>query len=611
MPPVQIMVLVSSDPPLVAPQDSPQRTVPIRIPSRHRRGLTIGQRILVRTDSKHKHARWIARIHGQDREREPEQALGVVCGKSLRLLRKGRQRLIPLKTQKAVPDGAIVDGAIVRAELHGRRHQQRAQLLSTVTHSDEKHVYAQMAIEQAAIPHTFSPAVTQEVSRLKALEHQPPRTDLRDLGFVTIDGADARDHDDAVWVEEGGDGAFTAWVAIADVAHYVRPGSALDREAQSRGNSTYFPDLMVPMLPEVLAQDLCSLREGQPRPVLAVEMTITPDGTVQAYRFVRGTIQSQGRLIYDSAHTHPLYPALQRLNGALEKARRLRGTLEISTPEPLIDQGQLSHRPHLEAHRVIENLMIAANVCAAKALDRLPEGKGTLYRCHPKPSALAVEEFLDGLNTLGIRARRGATPSETFKAALQGLEADQPLGIIAQELVMRAQNQACYQPNNIGHFGLQLTHYAHFTSPIRRYSDLVTHRALIEALGLGEGGAVLSLPALTEIGEAISATERRSMNAERACLRCWQAQHYQGHIGAEIDVFVTAVHRAGVFVRLDAMGTEAFVPLRTMPSQGRSAKPRQRSRASGEQGLGSAFTVKITEADPLTGGITAAWIGAG
>jgi ribonuclease R len=371
------------------------------------------------------------------------------------------------------------------------------------------------------------------------------RTDLRDLPLVTIDGSDARDFDDAVFAEADGDaknpGGYRILVAIADVAHYVRPGDALDTEARKRGNSVYFPDRVVPMLPEALSNGLCSLRPDEDRACLAVEMVIDARGQKVKHRFMRGLMRSSARLTYEQVQAaadggeagivpegiiEPLYGAYRLLLAA----RNERGALDLDLPERKVvlgDDGKVASiepRERLDSHRLIEEFMVLANVAAAETLEA--KRRPCMYRIHESPDPEKVEalkEYLQGLDlpfgTSGVI--RPKTFNELLAKVRGGIHET-----IVNELVLRSQSQAVYSPDNIGHFGLGLRRYAHFTSPIRRYSDLLVHRALIDAHGFGKDGlGEIEMESFNETAEHISMTERRAAAAERSAISRYVAAY--------------------------------------------------------------------------------------
>jgi ribonuclease R len=455
------------------------------------------------------------------------------------------------------------------------------------------------------------------------------REDLRALPLVTIDGADARDFDDAVWAEADSDpanrGGFRAIVAIADVAWYVRPGDALDRAAVARGNSVYLPDRVVPMLPEELSNGWCSLMPDEDRPCLAVAMTIDADGIVRSSRFMRAMMRSRARLTYDQVQAardgrpdevcKPLLePVIMPLYGAYEalaRARAARGVLELDLPERRVVIGadggveRVELRQRLDSHKLIEELMIAANVCAAETLEgrRQP----CLYRVHDQPSADKLDALRQFLETVGLKLPRAqVVRAKDFNLILSRV-AGRPEARVVNEVVLRSQAQAAYDPTNIGHFGLALRRYCHFTSPIRRYADLAVHRALIASLGLGAGGLVQDVPTLTRIGEHISATEQRAASAERDAIDRFTAAYLAERVGAVFTGRINGVTRFGLFVTLDDSGGDGLVPVRSLPEDYYVHDEIRHMLVGRRSGLafrlGDQVEVRLAEADPVTGGL--------
>src|SRR5208283_468197 len=396
-----------------------------------------------------------------------------------------------------------------------------------------------IALATHHIPHVFSPAALKEAESARPVRLAPPREDWRALPLVTMDPPDAKDHDDAVHAAPDPDpanaGGFIVTVAIADVAHYVPPGSALDREALERGNSVYFPDRVVPMLPERISNDLCSLRPHEDRPALAVRMVIGADGRKRSHTFHRVLIRSAARLHYEQAQLavsgrpdevtepivkkilDPLYAAYR----SVRRARDERGPLDLEIPERKIllksdgtvDRVIIPQR--LESHRLIEEFMILANVAAAETCERARVP--LIYRVHDEPAPEKINALREFLATLDISLpKAGALRPDAFNRILQRVKG-RDVERLVNEVVLRSQAQAEYSSENFGHFGLNLRRYAHFTSPIRRYADLVVHRALIRSQKLGAGGLAetTDVPALAEVAATISATERRAMKAER------------------------------------------------------------------------------------------------
>ncbi|MEO1407820.1 MAG: VacB/RNase II family 3'-5' exoribonuclease, partial [Pseudomonadota bacterium] len=414
-------------------------------------------------------------------------------------------------------------------------------------------------------------------------------------------------------------------VAIADVAAFVTEGSDLDREAIKRGNSTYFPDRVVPMLPEELSADACSLRENEPRACFAVEMEFDKAGTKRKHRFFRATMRSAAKLSYTEAQTaidggggpgeaflenvlQPIWDAY----AALTEARERRQPLDLDLPEKRVELGDdgrvkaIRQRERFDAHRLIEEFMIQANVCAAETL----EAKRTplIYRVHDQPSDAKLAALADFLQTLNIKWPRGEKPQTVRFNKLLGEAASGDSKDVITEMVLRSQAQAVYAPDNIGHFGLHLAKYAHFTSPIRRYSDLVVHRALIRALKLGPDGlSDTAISRMEETAEHLSATERRSMAAERDATDRYLAHFMADRVGAEFEGRVTGLNKAGLFVRLHESGADGLVPMSRLPDEYWVHDEKAQAlvaRGSGRRYvMGQDVSVRLEEATPLTGGL--------
>ncbi|MDO1558446.1 ribonuclease R [Brevundimonas sp. 2R-24] len=526
----------------------------------------------------------------------------------------------------------LKDGDLVLAEVgpQTRRYGPHAgRLLEVVGREDQPRAASLIAIHAHGVPTGFS-----EGAETEAREARPPtlkgREDLRDIPLVTIDPPDARDHDDAVYAEPDEDpknpGGWVVWVAIADVAAYVRDGSALDREAYVKGNSTYFPDRVEPMLPHALSSDLCSLRQGEERACMAVRMVFDKTGAKTGHRFVRGLMRSAAKLSYqqaqdavdgrpDDASGMVLERVLQPLWAAYRvmlEGRNRRSPLAIETMERQIrlnDEGEvvsITPRQSLEAHRLIEEMMIQANVCAAETLEK--RRTPLIYRVHDEPSQEKTFDLADFLATLGLPWAKGQ-PATTrrFNELLEKTRGG-PHGDIVNEVVLRSQMQAVYSPDNVGHFGLNLQRYAHFTSPIRRYADLVVHRALIRALGLGSDGlSDKQASQLEAVAEHITMTERRSMAAERDATDRYVAAFLEDRVGAEFEGRITGVTRFGLFVRLEETGADGLIPVSQLGEEYFTHDDKAHALVGSRSGLrwrlGRQVTVRLVEATPITGGL--------
>ncbi len=593
----------------------------------------MGDRLLVRFEQLETGERgWEARL---------VKRLGQSAHRVLGVIRKGQREiriepvdrrskdtlLIPPAAGADLRDGDLVMAEVGRAE--GRYGRHTGKVLEVVGREDDPRAASLIAIAAHGVPTGFSETVEAEAGAADAPTLKG-REDLRDIPFITIDPADARDHDDAVFAQRDEDpknpGGWIVWVAIADVAAYVRPGSALDREAREKGNSTYFPDRVEPMLPEVLSNGLCSLKQGENRACLAVRMVFDKDGRKLGHKFVRGLMRSQAKLAYEQAQAaidgQPddiagplmdsiLYP-LWNAYAAMLKGRLKRSPLAIESLERKIiigDDGQVASiepRKSLEAHRLIEEMMIQANVCAAETL----EARRTqlIYRVHETPSQEKIFALADFLGTIGKTWNKGEPPTTRRFNRLLDETRDTAHAEIVNEVVLRTQMQAHYSAENLGHFGLNLDRYAHFTSPIRRYADLIVHRALIRAQGLGPDGLTdREIAELAGIAEHITATERRSMAAERDAVDRYVAAFLEDRVGAAFSGRITGVTRFGLFVRLDETGADGLAPISNLGDEYFVHDDRAHALVGQRSGrrwpLGKAVEVRLIEATPITGGL--------
>jgi ribonuclease R len=531
--------------------------------------------------------------------------------------------------------GGAIDGELVVAEQlsAGRLGAPRARIVERLGPASDPGAVSLLAIAAHDIPTEFPAAAIAEAEA--ALPVSPAgRTDLRDIPLVTIDGSDARDFDDAVWAEPDSDpensGGWHLIVAIADVAWYVRPGDALDREAERRGNSVYFPDRVVPMLPEALSNELCSLKPGLDRACLAVHLWIDAAGRKRRHRFERAVMCSAARLTYEEAQAaqegriacvlpRESLAALYGAFAALAKARHSRGALELDLREDrvLLDAEKrpvaIMRAVRLDSHRLIEEFMILANVAAAEELEA--QRQPCMYRVHdaPDPEKVgALRVFLEETGIPGLVLAQGqALKPELFNRVLRRA-AGTPEAPLVNDLVLRCQAQAAYSPNNLGHFGLALRRYAHFTSPIRRYADLVVHRALIAGanaaghdFGLGALPAETGRDQLGAIGEHISATERRAAAAERTAMDRYRATLLARSIGSLFTASISGIADFGVFVTLIESGADGLVPISTLPSDFYERDGRAHrliGRASGRVfRLGDEVSARLIEADGIGG----------
>ncbi|QYF88158.1 ribonuclease R [Brevundimonas sp. PAMC22021] len=542
--------------------------------------------------------------------------------------RRSKDVLVVPKVQaEDLRDGDLVLAAIEKGD--HRYGPKRGKILETIGREDDPRAASLLAIHAHGVPTGFSETVEREAED-QALPTLKGREDLREVPFITIDPADARDHDDAVYAQRDDDpkneGGWIVWVAIADVAAYVRPGAALDREARAKGNSTYFPDRVEPMLPEVLSNGLCSLKAGENRACLAVRMVFDKDGRKTGHRFVRGLMRSHAKLSYEQAQeaidgetddvTGPimeaiLYP-LWNAYHAMLKGRERRSPLGINSAERRIrmtpegDIASIEPRVSLEAHRLIEEMMIQANVCAAETLEQ--KHTPLIYRVHEAPSQEKIFNLADFLSTLGLPWNKGEPgTTKRFNKLLDQMR-DSPHAEVVNEVVLRTQMQAIYSTENVGHFGLHLDRYAHFTSPIRRYSDLIVHRGLIRALKLGSDGLTdREVAEMAAIAEQVTMTERRSMAAERDAMDRYIAAFLEDRVGATFGGRITGVTRFGLFIRLDETGADGLVPVSSLGSEYFTHDDRAHALVGERSGqrftLGRRVEVKLVEATPVTGGL--------
>ncbi|MBZ0218734.1 MAG: ribonuclease R, partial [Fimbriimonadaceae bacterium] len=567
--------------------------------------------------------------------------IGVANDSTLGILRKKTDgSLFIEQIEKKAARDLVVDpkfpgdanpGDLVSVEIQksGKYGPLSARITKSHGPADSQRTVSRIAIVQHGIPYIFPEDVLREAEKAKpaAMEN---RVDLRDLSLITIDPADARDHDDAVFAEADTDknnpGGWVVTVAIADVAHYVTTGSALDREARLRGNSVYFPDLVVPMLPERISNDLCSLVAGADRPAMAIRMVFDAEGTKKSHKLIRIMMRSAAGLSYKQAQAaidgHPdevtaplLEPVLKPLWAAyraLHAARIKREPLELDLPERKIilnEDGTIERievPPRLDAHRLIEEYMIQANVAAAEILEQ--QNMSLLYRVHDSPSAAKLEALGEFLKSIAVSAPKvGNLRPSQFNWILDKVR-DTEFEDLTSQVVLRSQAQAEYLSTNYGHFGLNLHRYTHFTSPIRRYADLIVHRALISALKLGRDGlAERTIGELPDIAAEISDLERRAMKAERSTVDRLIAYHLAGQIGAQFKARISGVTKIGLFVELNETGADGFIPVSSLQNdyfhfdEARHALIGERT---GEMHrLGDAVDVRLVEARPVAGAL--------
>ena len=616
----------------------------LRVMEKGRKGaLGIGDRILARTEERGAgHA-----AHPMKKLQAGGEAIvGVLVadtglgGKPVIWLRPADKRA---RFDFAVSDvGDANVGDLVRAELSGRGPATKARVIDRIGDPFAPRSLSMIAIAKHEIPHVFAEETLDEAERAAKLPLTPDgREDLRDLPIVAIDPIDARDHDDAVWAipdeDEKNKGGYRAIVAIADVSYYVRPDGALDREARRRGNSVYFPDQVVPMLPETLSAGVCSLKAGEDRAAMACHLIVDKHGKVTSWRFTRALVRLRANIAYERAQAaydadapdegwdDDVLPALKALWACwalLAKARAARAPLDLDLPERQVrldEQGNIAEirvRERLDSMRLIEDYMIAANVAAAKALEA--KKSPVMYRIHEPPSREKLVSLKDYLETFEQSFTLGQviTPA-VFNRLIDGFSGDDRLPQL-MEAILRSQTQAYYGPANSGHFGLALGSYAHFTSPIRRYADLIVHRALVDSYRLEVPGKPKGLPertglgeadrkGLSRIGEAISALERRAMEAERETIDRYVAAYLATKVGEIVPARITGVQPFGFFATVDGLGGDGLVPVSTLGSErffyDEAARTLDSEHGRVSYSVGQRLELRLMDANPISGAL--------
>ncbi|OJU23254.1 MULTISPECIES: VacB/RNase II family 3'-5' exoribonuclease [unclassified Sphingomonas] len=591
----------------------------LRVRERKRGALGVGARILARTEEAGNG--WIAHPM-KALAPSSEQLIGVLRGEGDRLWLQGVEK----KERREFPvsdAGGAVAGDLVLAERAGRPPRFTARVVQKLGDPFAPRSFSLIAIHQFDIPDTFAEAALDEAVRVARQPLGEDREDLTHLPIVAIDPADARDHDDAVWAapddDPANDGGWQAIVAIADVSFYVRPGSALDREARSRGNSVYFPDCVVPMLPEILSADVCSLKHGEDRAALVCHLQVTKGGALKSWRFTRAVVRIAANIAYEDAQATidagagPMFEALEPLWAcwrALAAARDKREPLELDLPERRVvldEKGRImsvAPRERLDAHRLIEDYMVAANVAAARALE--VKKAPVMYRVHEPPAREKLVALKDYLETFGVPFALGQViKPATFNRIIERV-GDADFRPQVMEQVLRTQTQAYYAPANHGHFGLALGSYAHFTSPIRRYADLMVHRALVSAYGLGDGG-LNGDEDFERVGETISRLERRAMEAERDTIDRYVAAYLAERVGETVEARITGVANFGFFATVDGVGGDGLMPVRDLGGEYfrfDEAARRLVGETSGEEyALGQRLSLRLAEANPVSGAL--------
>ena len=630
LPEVAVLEISGQDPDgelLARPQHWESNEEPPQIVVVSEEALGTGERILARLSKTADgfEARVIKRLGAS-----AHHVLGVVrvSGQGVRIAPIDRKTRTEFSVDARDRAGAQNNELVLAEPIAGRAGGfPRARIVERIGSMDAPKAVSLIAIHAHGIPTDFPKEVLDQAAAAASADPRG-RTDLRAIPLVTIDPEDARDYDDAVWAgpDPENKGGHICLVAIADVAHYVTPASPLDREAYKRGNSVYFPDRVVPMLPERLSADLCSLKEGVDRPCLAVRMVFDANGKKRHHEFLRGVMRSAARLTYAqaqsafdgkpdavlSATARETLAALWKAYGALVKAREARDPLDLDLPERRIEFGadgkiaSIAFKERLESMRLIEEFMVLANVAAAETLEKARTP--LIYRVHEEPSKEKLFAFSDYLRTIGVNFAKGQVMKPgVFNRILENVK-DGPHEKVMNDVVLRTQAQAIYAPGNLGHFGLNLAKYAHYTSQIRRYADLIVHRALIRALKLGDGGLTdRETTRLGEIAEHISMTERRAMAAERDSTDRYVAAFMADRVGARFDARITGVTRFGLFVRLADTGAEGLLPARALGTEYFRHQERRHAlvgdRTGTVYGLGAIVAVRLAEAAPLTGGL--------
>ena len=594
--------------------------------------LAYGDRVLAKVsivqDEQYQYEGRIIRVL----KKTPKNTLGIYKetsegGRILPIEKSGREWSVKLSDALDAKDGELVEAE----QIKGKRASglYAARVINIVGDPSGPKAVSLIAIHQHGIPHQFPEDVLNE-SENSNFSVDAKREDLTKIPFVTIDPSDARDHDDAVYSHPDKDpsniGGHVLWVAIADVAHFVKPGSALDKEARKRGNSTYFADRVVPMLPDRLSGDLCSIHEGIERPCLAVCITIDKSGKKLKQTFHRANIKSVASLNYEEVqksvegtvnekvkpHFENVIKPLYECYFCLKKSKDCRQPLDLDLPErkvELFKNGRVKAvvlKERFDSHRLIEEFMILANVAAAEELSKARSE--FLYRVHEEPTPEKLNALREVAQSAGFNLAKGQVLQTSHLNDLLTKSKQSDLSELISMTTLRSMSQAYYSRENFGHFGLALKKYAHFTSPIRRYSDLITHRALISSLGLGcDGLKEMDSEKLEGTAKHISDTERRSMVAERDTTDRYLASYLSEKVGNEFEGKISGVAKFGFFVRLNESGAEGIVPVRTLGTDFYYYDDRTNTLRGSETGLiiglGQRATVRLKEVDPIAGGI--------
>jgi len=542
--------------------------------------------------------------------------------------KKARNEFRPVK----VPEGTEIDSLVefrASTSKRGGSYEKRAEILKIIGPANDPKAASLISLRQHGIPVGFDDDVLAEARKLELPKLDKYREDLRSIPLLTIDPVDAKDFDDAIFAKPDDDpknkGGWITWVAIADVAAFVQPGGALDKSARHKGNSVYLPDRVEPMLPEELSADLCSLRPNEDRACMAVRMRFRGDGSKLDHKFVRGIMRSHARLTYAQAQegfegdpgetAETVIDTLTDIFSAykaLRKARAQRAPLAIDLPERRVhvnDKGKVTKitiRERFDAHKLVEEFMVQANVAAAQAL--ADKNVTTIVRVHESPARERLQSLSDFLPAVGLKWSLGERVSTKRFNKLLEMAKEKDMAETVGMAVLRSQSQAYYGPDPKGHFGLSLSHYAHFTSPIRRYADLVVHRALIRTFNLGHDGTTeVEFSRLKETSEHISDTERRAMAAERDAKDRYVAAYLEKRVGSEFEARITGSAKAGLFITLDETGADGFIPARILGSDyfmfDEKSKSLVNTQTGGTYRFGRKVTVRLKEATPVTGGL--------
>jgi ribonuclease R len=588
-----------------------------------RSALGLNDRILARTEER---GGGHVALPMKKLARAAELMLGVVRQEGDRFwltpVEKKERRELPISDLKDAQAGDLV-----LCEPSGRPPRVTARVDAVLGDPFAPRSFSLIAIHKHNIRDVFKDEAIAEAKRVAKTPLGEDREDLTHLPIVAIDPADARDHDDAIWAQARDDkDGWDAIVAIADVSFYVRPGSELDREARARGNSVYFPDRVVPMLPEELSADICSLKEGRVRAAMACHLHIGPDGALKSWRFTRAKICVAANIAYEDAQAaidgtaglvdaqvvekslKPLWACWK----ALLAARNKRQPLELDIPERRVvldEKGRIlsvAARERLDAHRLVEDYMIAANVAAARALEA--KKAPVMYRVHEVPSREKLVALKDYLATFDVEFALGQVVRPAiFNAIIERFGEREGRQEIMEQL-LRTQMQARYSPERLGHFGLALPTYAHFTSPIRRYADLIVHRALTRAYHLGEGGLSDHQAESMEVtGELISMLERRAMEAERDTVDRYVAAFLADQVGQIVRCRITGVQPFGFFATVDALGGDGLVLAADLGSEYFRYDEKARTLVGDDSGetyhVGRRLDLRLSEANPVSGGL--------